>query len=122
MVTFIVGQHPGKIIQRVLKINASTKSFVERLCEFKIYAISVLSLIGSVCAPDKATLKTENHAQLQDRTTLFLQTFLELAPCAALVLTWWVFTPSALRLASELLLVRPRLGKASGKSKQLVGA
>ena len=62
MVTFIVGRHPGKIIQRVLKITASTKSLVERLCEFKIYAISVLSFIGSVCAPDKATLKTENHA------------------------------------------------------------
>ena len=51
-----------KIIQRVLKINASTKSLVERLCDFKIYAISVLSFIGSVCAPDKATLKAENHA------------------------------------------------------------
>ena len=51
-----------KFIQRVLKINAPTKSLVERLCEFKIYAISVLSFIGSVCAPDKATLKTENHA------------------------------------------------------------
>ena len=31
-----------KIIQRVMKINASTKSLVERLCELKIYAISVL--------------------------------------------------------------------------------
>ena len=50
------------IIQRVLKINASTQSLVERLCEFKIYAVSVLSFIGSACAPDKATLKTENHA------------------------------------------------------------
>ena len=62
MDTFVVGQHPEKIIQRVLKINASTKSLVERLCDFKIYAISVLSFIGSVCAPDKATLKAENHA------------------------------------------------------------
>ena len=53
---------PRKIIQRVLKINASTKSLVERLCDFKIYAISVLSFTGSVCAPDKATLKAENHA------------------------------------------------------------
>ena len=33
-----------------------------RLCDFKIYAISVLRFIGSVCAPDKATLKAENHA------------------------------------------------------------
>ena len=62
MDTFILGQHPGKNIQRVMKINASTKSLVERLCDFKIYAISVLSFIGSVCAPDNATLKAENHA------------------------------------------------------------
>ena len=51
-----------KFIQRVLKIHTCTKSLDERLCEFKIYAISVLSFIGSVCAPDKATLKAENHA------------------------------------------------------------
>ena len=46
----------------MFKINASTQSLVERLCDTKIYAISVLSFIGSVCAPDKATLKAENHA------------------------------------------------------------
>ena len=45
-----------------MKINASTESLVERLCDFKIYAISVLCFIGSVCALDKATLKAENHA------------------------------------------------------------
>ena len=45
-----------------MKISASTKSLVERLCDFKIFAISVLSFIGSVCAPDIATLKAENHA------------------------------------------------------------
>ena len=45
-----------------MKINASTKSLVERLCDFEIYAISLLSFIGSVCAPDKATLKAETHA------------------------------------------------------------
>ena len=54
--------HRKKIIQRVLKTNASTKSLVERLCDIKIYAISVLSFTGSVCSPDKATLKVENHA------------------------------------------------------------
>ena len=37
-----------------MTINASTKSPVERLCDFKIYATSVLSFIGSVCDPDKA--------------------------------------------------------------------
>ena len=55
-------KHRGQIIQLVLKINASAKSLVEGLCEFKIYAISALSFNGSVCAPDKATFKTENHA------------------------------------------------------------
>ena len=45
----------------LMTINASTKSLVERLCDFKIYAMSVLSFIGSVCAPDKATLTAENH-------------------------------------------------------------
>ena len=53
---------PGKFLQRVLKINAPTKSVVERVCDFKMYATSALSFIGSVCAPDKATLKAENHA------------------------------------------------------------
>ena len=52
----------NKFIQRVMTINASTKSLFERLCDFKIHAISVLSFIGSVCAPDKATLTAENHA------------------------------------------------------------
>ena len=62
MVTFIVGQHSSKNVQRVMKINTSTKSLVVRLCDLKIYAISVLSFIGSVCAPDEATLKAEIHA------------------------------------------------------------
>ena len=51
-----------KFIQRVMKINASSKSLVERLCDFKIYATSVLSFIGSVCAPDNATFKAQNLA------------------------------------------------------------
>ena len=55
-------RRPEKFGQRVMKINASTKSLVERLCGSKIYAISVLSFIGSVCASDNATLKAENHA------------------------------------------------------------
>ena len=46
--------HREKFIQRVVKINPSTTRLVERLCEFKIFAISVLSFIGSVCAPDKS--------------------------------------------------------------------
>ena len=39
-----------------------SKSLVERLCEFKIYALSVLVFIGSISAPDEATLKDEGHA------------------------------------------------------------
>ena len=61
MDTSIAALQPGKIIQYVMKINASTKRLVERLCDFKIYAISVLGFIGSVCARDKATLTAENH-------------------------------------------------------------
>ena len=53
MVTFIAGLQPEKIVQRVMKIHASSKSLVERLCDFKIYAISVRGFIGSVCAPSK---------------------------------------------------------------------
>ena len=62
MATFTVGRHSEKIIQRVLKINASSESLVERLCDFKIYAVSVLSYLGSICAPDEAALKAEAHA------------------------------------------------------------
>ena len=64
MVTFIVGRHPEKFVKRVMKINASTRSLVGRLCDLKIYTISVLSFFffRSVCAPDKAIIKAENHA------------------------------------------------------------
>ena len=113
-----------KIIQRVLKINASTKSLVERLCDFQIYAISVLSFIGLVCAPDKATLKAENHA-LQCTTAgpcnAIPSSLLRLPPFVALVLIWWAFIPSALRLAMELQHARPRSAKDLGKSIRLVG-
>ena len=52
---------PRKIVQRVMKINVYIKSLVERLCDFKIYAISVVSFVGSVYAPDKGTVKVENQ-------------------------------------------------------------
>ena len=57
-----VGRHLEKIIQRIQKINASTKSLVERLCDKKIYALSVLGCVGSMYAPDEATIKAEAHA------------------------------------------------------------
>ena len=59
--------------------------------------------------------------QPEDRTTLYLLTFLVLALYVVLVLTWWVFTPSALRLVIELRHARPRLTKALENPKRLVG-
>ena len=78
-----------KFVQRVMKINASTKSLVEQLCDFKIYAISVLSFTGSVCDPDKATLKARTmpfSVPQQDRTTLSPLNYLRLAPSVDMVL------------------------------------
>ena len=78
-----------KFVQRVVKINASTKSLVERLCDIQIYAISVLSFIGSVCAPDNATLKAMPFSvPQQDRATLSPLNFLRLAPSVDLVIIW----------------------------------
>ena len=99
----------------MLKVNSSSKSLVERVCDFKIYAISV--------HPTRQPSRPRTipfSVQLQDRTTLYLLTFLELAPYVVLVLTWWVFTPSALRLAIQLQHARPRSAKALRKSKRLV--
>ena len=62
MATITVGRQHGKIILRVLKINASTKSLVERLSDFKVFALSVLGNIGSISALDKAALTPEAHA------------------------------------------------------------
>ena len=59
--------------------------------------------------------------QPHDRITLFFLNFFVLDLYAFLVLTWWVFTPSALRLVIELLHARPRLDKAWRKSIRLVG-
>ena len=52
----------GKKIQRARKINGTSKSLVERLVDFKFYALSVLGYLGSISAPDGATLKEEAHA------------------------------------------------------------
>ena len=85
-------------MQRVMKINASAKSLVERLCDIKTYAILVLNFFGSVCAPDKATLKDENH-DLQCTTAgpykAIPPIFLRLALSVDLALIWWAFIPSA---------------------------
>ena len=63
MDTFIVGQDTGKNHSaRVEKSMFLPKVWLSDCGDFTIYAISVLSFGGSVCAPDKATLKAENHA------------------------------------------------------------
>ena len=104
----------GASIQRVMKINASIKSLVERLCDFKIYVISVLSFRGSVCAPDKATLKAKNHA-LQCTTegpyNAIPSNLLGVGPVCGLGPDLVGFTPSALRIAIELQHARPRSAK-----------
>ena len=126
MDTCIVGQHTEKITQRVLKINASSKSLVGRLSDFNIYVISVLCFIGSVCAPDNATLKTGNHvfqcatAGPYNHHTICISW--GLAPFVVLVLIWWAFTPSASRLAIELQHARPRLADLLKRSVRLENA
>ena len=57
-----VGLTTEKFIQRARKINKTSKSLVERLIDFKMYALSVLGYIGSISTPDEATLKEESHA------------------------------------------------------------
>ena len=66
---------PRKIIQRVVKINASTKSLVERLCDFKIYAVFVLGYIGLYAHLTKLLSQPRPMpfgVPLQDRTMLYL--------------------------------------------------
>ena len=44
------------------KINGTSESLVERLIDFKKFALSVLGYLGSISSPDGATLKEEAHA------------------------------------------------------------
>ena len=91
---------PRKITQRVQKIYASTISLVERLCDMKIYALSVLGYIGSISAPDEATLKCEALAFSvlpQVHTMPFPATYYLLVPCGDLDPTCLVSTLSASR-------------------------
>ena len=53
-----------KFTQRYKKINETSKSLVQRLVDFKIYALSVLGHVGFFSAPDEVTLKEESHALL----------------------------------------------------------
>ena len=116
MATFTVGRHLGKIH------STCPENQRLRLCDQKIFALSVLGYIGSISAPDKATFKIEVHARqctTADHTTLFPPTYEVFGPCAALVLTRLVFTLSASRSAPEVPRVRTRSTKAFRRSKQL---
>ena len=78
-----------------MKINASTKSLVERLRDIKIYAISVLSLLDlyvhQIRQPSRPRTMPFSVPQ-QDRTTLSpLHNFLRLALSVDLVLIWLAF-------------------------------
>ena len=76
----------------MFKITVCTTSLVERLCDFKIYSISVLSFIGCLCTPDKATTVAENHAlqcTTSDLYNAMSSSFSGLAPFVAFVLIWW---------------------------------
>ena len=91
MVTFIVGLHPENFVQRVMQINTSTKSLVERLCDLKICAISVLIFLGLYVHQINQRSKPRTmhfSALLQDRTTLSPLNYLRLAPSVDLVLIW----------------------------------
>ena len=92
-----------------MKINASTKSQVE---------------LAPCAHPTRQPSRPRTmpfSAPLQDRTTLSLLTFLELAVCVALVLTWWASTPSALRPAIELLHADPHFAEVLKKSVRHAG-
>ena len=75
---------PRKIHSSVQKINASAKSLVERLCDLKIYALSVLGYIGSILL---TKLPMHHSVLLQDHTMLFPPAHYVLVPCVDLDLT-----------------------------------
>ena len=51
-----------KFNQRTRKINGTSESLVERLVDFKVYALSVLGYLGSISALGRATLMEEVYA------------------------------------------------------------
>ena len=51
-----------KFNQRTRKINGTSESLVERLVDFRVYALSVLGYLGSISALGRATLKEEARA------------------------------------------------------------
>ena len=59
--------------------------------------------------------------QLHDRTTLYFITFLELVLYVAFILTQWASTLSAVRLAVELLHLRPRFNQGLEKIQAVRG-
>ena len=52
----------NKFVRVCSKIGSSPKSLVERLLDYKIYALTVLECVGSLADPDEATLKGGSRA------------------------------------------------------------
>ena len=52
----------NKLVGVCARIRSTSKSLVQRLVSVKIFALSVLTLAGSVADPDKATNVAENNA------------------------------------------------------------
>ena len=104
------------------KINASTKAWL-RDCATLIYALSVLGCVGSISAPDEATLKAEAHALQFTTAGPYNAISTNLLLCWFRVWPWtrlgWAL--SASRPAIELPPVRPHSAKALRRFRQLVG-
>ena len=65
-------------IQRVFKINSSTRSLVEVLCDLKIYALSVCVTLAPYAHVIRLLSRLRPmpfSVQPQDRTTLYLLTY-----------------------------------------------
>ena len=81
-----------KYIQRTRKINGTSKSLAERLIDFKKYALSVLRYLGSISAPDGATVTRAARPIPLGPTMPYLLTYyvrsVGLDLCAALVPTY----------------------------------
>ena len=111
-----------KFIQRAQKINASTKSLVERLCDLKVYALSVLGL-DPYPRQTKQLSKTRQmpyNALLQARTMPFPPAYYALVLRVALDPTCLRSIISAPRAATELPPTRTHSPKAWRRFRQLV--
>ena len=68
----------NKFVGVCVGIRSSSQCQVQRLVSFKIFALFVLTFVGSVAEPDTATIATENMALQRSRLGLFTRC---LQPC-----------------------------------------